>query len=300
MDIDKNVRKCAIELQNTKLLSKLASGDMVAIDAEYHLTCLTKLYRRYMKHHSMSDDKVNSLHGIAFARVISYIESSHDDSSVAPIFILADLGKMYSTYLENLGVKVDGRLHTTRLKKRILAYFPDMISCNQGNNVTLAFDKDIGLALRKMHECDYDSEAMHLARAANIIRSELFKCCNIFNGTFTQKHEDECISSSLLELVNMILHGPAMKSKNENTSNMSAPFAAHTIADLIAFNSLQHKPRDDKVNPGVHRHNKNRETPTPIYLGLKVHVETRKRDLVDKLHNMGLSISYKKTDGHIL
>ena len=42
----------------------------------------------------------------------------------------------------------------------------------------------------------------------------------------------------------------------------------------------------------THRHNRDRETPAPIYLALKIHGETRKKGLVDTLHNMGLCISY--------
>ena len=40
-----------------------------------------------------------------------------------------------------------------------------------------------------------------------------------------------------------------------------------------------------------------RRTPAPIYIALKVHVETRKKDLVDKMHSMGLSISYDRLLG---
>ena len=43
-----------------------------------------------------------------------------------------------------------------------------------------------------------------------------------------------------------------------------------------------------------HRHSKHRETPAVIYTGLKIHALTRKRELVDILHNMGLSISYDR------
>ena len=42
------------------------------------------------------------------------------------------------------------------------------------------------------------------------------------------------------------------------------------------------------------QHNTNRETPLPIYLGLMLHGTTRKRELVDKLHKLGLAISYDR------
>ena len=42
------------------------------------------------------------------------------------------------------------------------------------------------------------------------------------------------------------------------------------------------------------RHSEDRETPLPIYLGVMIHATTRKRDIIDKLHKLGLSISYDR------
>ncbi len=42
------------------------------------------------------------------------------------------------------------------------------------------------------------------------------------------------------------------------------------------------------------RHNIERETPLPIYIGLMIHTKTRKRELVDDLYELGLSISYNR------
>ena len=70
MEIDRNVRKCAIEVRDTKVFTaKLSACDMVAIEAEYHRDCLIELYRRYDKVTKTSDedDSVKSIHDIAFA-----------------------------------------------------------------------------------------------------------------------------------------------------------------------------------------------------------------------------------------
>ena len=45
-EVDFKVRTFATELCDTKLLAKLACGDVVAIDAQYHAKCLEKLYKR--------------------------------------------------------------------------------------------------------------------------------------------------------------------------------------------------------------------------------------------------------------
>ena len=42
------------------------------------------------------------------------------------------------------------------------------------------------------------------------------------------------------------------------------------------------------------RHNADREMSLPTCLGLMLHASTRKRDLVDKMHSLGISISYDR------
>ena len=46
MGMDQTVRMYATELQDTRLLAKLAPGDMVALEAKYHKTCQCDLYNR--------------------------------------------------------------------------------------------------------------------------------------------------------------------------------------------------------------------------------------------------------------
>ena len=47
----------------------------------------------------------------------------------------------------------------------------------------------------------------------------------------------------------------------------------------------------NQEHPAV-RHATSQETPVPMYIDLMLHVETRKRGLVDKVFSLGLSISY--------
>lgn len=42
------------------------------------------------------------------------------------------------------------------------------------------------------------------------------------------------------------------------------------------------------------RHSKERETPLPIYVGLNIHGKTRKRELIDELFGLELSIPYDR------
>ena len=63
-------------------------------------------------------------HGIA--ELIAYIEEARMDDNVAPVFKLTDLVRLYSTRLEELGVKQRDHPHSTRRKNRILTHFPDL------------------------------------------------------------------------------------------------------------------------------------------------------------------------------
>ena len=87
----------------------------------------------------------------------------------------SNLISLYQTRLKQLGTKTTGRIHSTRLKERILSYFPDMQAIKQGREVLLVFNDDVGDALTKACNCDADNDAVYLARAAAIVRREMFK-----------------------------------------------------------------------------------------------------------------------------
>ena len=44
---DSNIRTMATGLQDVEIISRISGGDMIAIEAKYHLSCLTKLRNRH-------------------------------------------------------------------------------------------------------------------------------------------------------------------------------------------------------------------------------------------------------------
>ncbi len=59
------------------------------------------------------------------------------------------------------------------------------------------------------------------------------------------------------------------------------------------FNSFsRHRESTNTAKSTKHSHN--RETPVPVYLGMLMHTKTGKRDLVDTLFQLGLSVSYDR------
>lgn len=69
--------------------------------------------------------------------------------------------------------------------------------------------------------------------------------------------------------------------------------AALSIAQLLKYNSVKHTRTQADTSSSV-RHSTAQETPVPIYIGLMLHAQTRKREIVDRLFSLGLSISYDR------
>jgi len=120
------------------------------------------------------------------------------------VFKLADLKKLYIDRLQQLDPCVVHTVNSTRLKERLLLHFPD------GRVVVLAFDDRVGTALSKACSSDVDDDAMHLARAAEIVRRDLFNNTWQFDGSLSQGSQEKSIPQALLTLVKMILEGPSI------------------------------------------------------------------------------------------
>jgi hypothetical protein len=208
------------------------------------------------------------------------------EQSVAPIFKLSDLLKLYTDRLRHLGVEVTGRIHSSDLKDRILANVPGIRAYKQGRDVLLSFDDDVGFALMNSSVDNCDDEAICLAKAAQLIRRDVLGMQATFDGSFSKGCQEQAVPKSLVALIAMVMDGPNIMNKVTEKVRQ----AMLSMAQLLQYNSyVKRRPS----STGTH-HNKNRETPLPIYLGMMIHANTRKRELVDTLFHLGLSISYDR------
>ena len=105
-----------------------------------------------------------------------------------------------------------------------------------------------------------------------------------WNDTFQNRCPEDAVPSSLLQFVCMIEHGADIKSQLELGASKSDLAMAH----LIQYNCFAN------TKSQVHRHSNDRETPFAVYIGMCVFANTRKKILIDKLHENGLRISYER------
>ena len=108
---------------------------MIALEAKYHTKCLLNLYDRAKQADNTRIAPDAHLHGIAFAELVSYMEEYCEEENVSAAFKLSDLVNTYKARLEQLGVVVEGRIHSTRLKIRLLSVFPDLKEYKEGCNI---------------------------------------------------------------------------------------------------------------------------------------------------------------------
>ena len=282
--IDNNVRQCAINLQDQLLLSKLSEGDMVAIDAVYHKPCLVALYNRNRLYLQKSEGKdvKKSAHTSAFAELISYIESNIDNEEVVTVFKLSHL---------KLGDE-PSYVHSTRLKEKILNYFPELEAHSEGRGILLVEQKDVGPSLRAACAIDAEFEAVTLSRAANIIRRDILKFRDVsFEGSFETGCQENSVPASLMTLIGLILGGTDIRNETNYKSQKCL-----SISQLLLFNFECDRRRGGTgtADTSAVKHSNKRETPLPLLLGSFIHSKTRSKELVDTMYRLGLSVSYDR------
>ena len=177
-NFDSNIREWAQILCDEKLLAKLSTGDLIALEAKYHKRCLTSLYCRVrsQKRRELKEDRETGtekiIERLVFAELVSFVKEDETDE-LSPVMKLSELKKLYIERLQELRVSVSN-VHSSRLKDRLCKYIPGLQSYKQGRECVLAFEDGIGQALVDLCKINNDENAMCLARAADIIREQLF------------------------------------------------------------------------------------------------------------------------------
>ena len=142
---NKSVNEMATAMGDRDLVVKLSEGDLVAIEAKYHFSCLSKYRNEYRAHVRASassssnyyqcsaDNKAKAL------ALVAYIESMIEEGN--QIFNQSDLHASYQNCLKKVGL--DTSAHKTRLKKGIIDHFLDsgVQEQSDGNNTLLVFPK---------------------------------------------------------------------------------------------------------------------------------------------------------------
>eukprot|EP00731_Ephydatia_muelleri_P021817 Em0014g408a len=187
-------------------------GDIVAIEAKYHIECLVKYKNSYrsaqraaVSQYSKIDEN-RCLQALVFAEVVAYIENEVENGT--NIFKLSELHMIYENRLQSVGITIT--VNKTRFKSQLTAHFSD--SCQEtsdGRNTLLVFNDGFQKLLKDaMANRDIESEAISMAKLVKTIRMDMLDWAEYeFNGKFPPGCQEISVPASLKALVAMLLNG---------------------------------------------------------------------------------------------
>ena len=197
------------------------------------------------------------------------------------IFKLSELKALYHQYLSGPVNNSKAYLHSTRFKDRILHALPYLSAYQQGRDIFLISEAQMGSVVYKAYEDNDDEEAFGILKTCNTMRKIIFShLISPFTGTFDIDCQTKSIPPSLTSMISLLLYGSAYS--GEITQEVL------TISQLIMFNTKA------KNRSSIHRHSKTLEMPLPIYIGFQLHSEFRCSSVIQKYHKLGISVSYNR------
>lgn len=295
-DASNNLKRMVLDLEDFDVLAKISGGvDLIAIEAKYHMQCLTNLRNRHKSLlRKRSKDKtvleaeeaakINETR--AFIELIDFIEMSVENGT--NFFVVAELHAMYELRLKSLGL--EKTVNRFRLKNELLNHFSEAQEESDGRRSVLVFKEGLKQFLcEAFKERDYSEDTNILAKAAKILRKDIFSHTPFkFEGSFPTGCQASSLPETLKSFISMVLNGLDLNVQEEDAQ------PCLTIGQGIVFNTKKKGAKKNEGNQKKVRHSAQREPPLPIYLGLNIHASLRNKTLINKLYRLGLSISYDR------
>ena len=178
-------------------------------------------------------------------------------------------------------------MNKTRLKKQLLEHFKEAQEQSDGKNTILVFKEGMRNMLKEaLKKRDFTEDAQILAKAASIIRKDIFNHDAFkFEGSFPENCQETSLPSSLKTLISLIFNGVSLKKQDKHESQ-----ACLTVGQVIVYN-IKKKSKESNTQT---RHSLEREPPLLVYIGLNIHGLTRCKRIIQQLHELGISISYDR------
>ena len=124
------------------------------------------------------------------------------------LFKLSEIHVLYVNILEDLGIKK--AINKTRLKVCLLEHFPEALEQFDGRNTVIVFKKGMENMMKEaLKKRDFSEDAMTLAKAATIVRNDIFNHQAFkFAGCFPPECQEDSLPSSVKSLFSLIFRGP--------------------------------------------------------------------------------------------
>ena len=224
----------------------------------------------------------------ATAQLIALVEESRTG-----VFKLSELRELYKAMMSEMGGPCSGREpHATRFKGNMLHHLPDWAEFSQGRDIFISHKATVGTVLAQTYHSaiiDQD-EVLLLVRAAMAIRKRILVKYAPFNGSFSPYCLSEPLDETVLSFVNVVFQGPKgihhsrrVQTGSDAGLDTRAKIAC-TISQLLTYNTVKYASSSDST---AIRHSKERETPFPLYHGIKLHGDARLKHQIQNALALG-------------
>ena len=173
----------------------------------------------------------------------------------------------------------------------MLKELPGLTAQKAGRYILITYSSTAGSVLSECRENALeDEEAITLAKAANMLRRHMFQHSQeSLTSSFSEECLTESVPSPLFAFIKMTLLGPNIKS--QISFECSRDKVECTLSHLVIFNTVKHLP---KQSGNEMHHCKVRETPTLLYIGLKLQNLNHSKKLINDFFSLGLCVSYDR------
>ncbi|KAL8566020.1 hypothetical protein ACOMHN_019462 [Nucella lapillus] len=174
---------------------------------------------------------------------------------------------------------------------------PEWKEFSHGKEVFISSDQKVGCLLAETHKSQIgQDDVLLLMRAALILR----KCClqrqEPFTGSFVPDSLKSPVPAQLQSFLNTLMQGTSILHGQSNEELQAQvrgrARVASVIGQQIIYNTCSGSHHDTKSSNI--RHNKEHETPFPLYQGLKLHGQGRQKKEISNANAFGLSVSYSR------
>ena len=124
-------------------------------------------------------------------------------------------------------------VHITRLKNQILENFPCLCETKKGKFILLTIESEMGRALFEESQSSSHDDGMIVAKAASVIRKQLFNNDEIYNGDLSRERQMTSIPQVLHHFIQFLLEG---ETYNNNNYSFFSSNIANKISQLKLLN----------------------------------------------------------------
>ena len=191
-ELDERFRSYAMTMNDSELLTKLAPGDLIALEAKYHSTCVLAYFNRVrsklrQSRPSTIAEQVQKFESQALLKLVSEMEVHRYDADAAP-FVMSELVDQYDKLvIEILPNNLpQPTTHSTRLKNKLLSQIPDLQYFKKGKTGYMAFNSKITELLHDEIGRNRNQEIQTLLEANRILRKNMFNENHHFGGSLRE------------------------------------------------------------------------------------------------------------------